>query len=94
MAMSPEEVNQYLEKHGLEAILAEVVNEAVSARAEDPVSFIADALTRRAQADAEAAAAVSAQGIVTASTPADAPADDGPPAVGAAASSTVLAESK
>ena len=39
------QVNKYLELHNLEAILANAVNEAVSARAVDPVSFIADALS-------------------------------------------------
>ena len=45
--MSPEEVNAYLEQHGLETILADAVNEAVTARAEDPVAFIADLLSKR-----------------------------------------------
>ena len=40
------QVNKYLELHNLEAILADAVNEAVSARAADPVSFIADALSK------------------------------------------------
>ena len=39
-------MNKYLELHNLEAILADAVNEAVSARAADPVSFIADALSK------------------------------------------------
>lgn len=47
--MSPEEVNAYLEQHGLETILADAVNEAVTARAEDPVTFIADLLSKRSQ---------------------------------------------
>ena len=40
------QVNKYLELHNLEAILADAVNEAVSARAADPVSFIADTLSK------------------------------------------------
>ena len=40
------QVNEYLRLHNLEAILADAVNEAVTARAADPVSFIADALSK------------------------------------------------
>ena len=40
------QVNEYLRLHNLEAILADAVNEAFTARAADPVSFIADALSK------------------------------------------------
>ena len=40
------QVNEYLWLHNLEAILADAVNDAVTARATDPVSFIADALSK------------------------------------------------
>ena len=40
------QVNEYLRLHNLEAILADAVNDAVTARAADPVSFIADALSK------------------------------------------------
>ena len=39
-------MNEYLRLHNLEAILADAVNDAVTARAADPVSFIADALSK------------------------------------------------
>ena len=42
--MTPDEVDQYMAQHNLESLLANAVNEAVMARAEDPVTHIAHAL--------------------------------------------------
>ena len=44
------QVNAYLDAHNLETILADAVNDAVTARAEDPVIYIADVLIKRAKA--------------------------------------------
>ena len=59
------QVNEYLRLHNLEAILADAVNDAVTARAADPVSFIADALSKlQGAASTGAAAAGEGEGEV------------------------------
>jgi hypothetical protein len=56
------QVNEYLRLHNLEAILADAVNEAVTARAADPVSFIADALSKLQGAAAAGEGVVEVEG--------------------------------
>ena len=52
---SAQEIRDYLEKNGIQAALTAAVNEAIQARAPNPLDFIGDSLKAKAAAAAAAA---------------------------------------
>ena len=74
--MTPDEVATYLEKHRLEEILADAVNDAVAARAEDPILFIIDVLAagRQRKEEEDQVEESDEEGDVEVEAPAEAPA--------------------
>ena len=57
-----QEIREYLEKHGIQNALTAAVNEAIQAKATNPLEFIADALKAKAGSAGGAAQLPPAQG--------------------------------
>ena len=74
---SAQEIRDYLEKNGIQAALTAAVNEAIQARAPNPLDFIGDSL--KAKAAAAAAAAAGDEDDEANTGPAESPASFDPP---------------